>query len=142
MRNELESTNNVLSGNTRGFEAARNSAANTATAVFSINDAMKTLGGIASNIGSGIGGAFAAALQTIQEVSEAITSLLTEAWASADDWQTVAAIYGGSASDVQRIFDIGARAGFGSGDLSASIQRLISNTHNGAKEFQTAMAEL
>lgn len=142
MRNELERTNTSLNANTNGMSKVANSAGNAATAVFSINDGIKSLANAAGGIADIFSNAFSNTLSIIQNVSSEITALMVQAWTAADDWQSVADVYGGTAETVQRLFTKASYAGFDTGSFTREIDQLVLRTHAGTEEFETALKEL
>lgn len=142
MRNELERTNTSLNANTNGMSKVANSASGAATAVFSINDGIKSLANAAGGIADIFSNAFSNTLSIIQEVSSEITALMVQAWTAADDWQSVADVYGGTAQDVQRLFTMANYAGFDTSSLTQALDKLIVRTHAGTEEFEDALKDL
>jgi hypothetical protein len=111
-------------------------------AVVSWNDSMKSIANVATGVASTVEGVFSAMADTIRQVAEEMYTLMSDAWAVAHDWTTVAGVWGGKPSDVEKVFTGLNSQSIETSDVNEAIRKLVGNAHAGNEDTTAALAKL
>lgn len=142
MENQLGTAEDSLKDFNSSMKDAAESGGTAATTVISFNDAMKSIGNIASGIGDGLSGIFNSTAETMREMVDEMFKLMSLAWSAAGEWQEIQTIWGGDLESIERVYRAMGLQGIDASEVTGGIQKFITNVHNGNKDTLAALQEL
>ena len=142
MQNQLGTAEDSLKDFNSSMKDAADSSGQAMSTVISFNDAMKSIGSIASGIGESLSGIFTSTAETMREMVEEMYSLMSLAWSAAGEWKEIQTIWGGDLESIEKVYTAMGLQGIDAGQVTSGIQKFITNVHNGNKDTMAALKEL
>lgn len=142
MQNQLGTCTDDLEQFAGGMKDVTNSSGQAMTTVVSFNDAMKSIGSIASGVGQSLSGIFSATVDTMKDMVDEMFSLMSLAWSAAGDWKQIQTIWGGDLESIEKVYTAMGLQGIDASQVTSGIQKFITNVHNGNKDTMAALEQL
>lgn len=142
MRNQLGDAESSVRKFGSSMKDAAEESKEAATHVVSLNESIKSIGNLVSGVGSGISGIFSGTLEAMEGMVDKMMELMGKAWSAAGEWKQIQSIWGGDVESIERVFTGAKLQGVESGDITAGIQKLVSNAHSKNKETIAALQQL
>ncbi len=142
MQNQMGACQDSLEKFGGSMKDVANDSGDAMQTVISFNDAMRSIGSIASGIGESLSGIFSATVDTMRDMVEEMFSLMSMAWSAAGDWKAIQEMWGGDLAEIQKVYTSMEIEGIDASEITSGIQKLVNNTHSGNKETLTALEKL
>lgn len=142
MQNALGQTEDDLAKFGNSMKDVADNSGEAMTTVISFNDAIKSIGSIASGIGNSLTGILTSTVDTMKEMVDTMFSLMSQAWAAAGEWDQIQTIWGGDLESIERVYTAMKLQGIDASEVTSGIQKFISNVHSGNKDTMAALEQL
>ena len=142
MKNSMEECEDSLGKFGDSMKDVADSSGEAMQTVISFNDALKSIGSIASGISGGISDIFSSAVDTMKDMVDEMFSLMSMAWSAAGDWKDIQAVWGGDLEEIQRVYKGMEMQGVDASTVTGAMQKLVANVHGGSDGVEAAMREL
>ena len=142
MENSLGACEDGLKGFSDGMKDVSDSSGQAVQTVVSFNDAMKSIGNIASTLGGAVSGIFTNTLDTMQDMVNGMLSLMSMAWSAAGEWDQIQTVWGGDLESIEKVYTAMALQGIDASQVTSGIQKFITNVHNGNEDTLAALEQL
>ena len=142
MQNALGQTEDDLAKFGNSMKDVADNSGEAMTTVISFNDAIKSIGSIASGIGNSLTGILTSTVDTMKEMVDTMFSLMSQAWAAVGEWDQIQTIWGGDLESIERVYTAMKLQGIDASEVTSGIQKFISNVHSGNKDTMAALEQL
>lgn len=142
MKNSMEECEDSLGKFGDSMKDVADSSGEAMQTVISFNDALKSIGSIASGISGGISDIFSSAVDTMKDMVDEMLSLMSMAWSAAGDWKQIQTMWGGDLEQIERVYTAMGLQGIDASEVTSGIQKFVANVHSGNKDTMAALEEL